>query len=330
MLKLNPTPTTSASNLAVLMAGDTGALQRLMHETSSMNVTPATGTAALGVRIVLVTDQWLTLADAADGRIGGHTTGFARLLEREGFACLLVGPEAAQLDRSAAYEPDLVLVRMTAAIDERIAVLYRVRERLSCPVVMLDSGQHGSDALLTDELIALEAGFDDVWRETGTDRLLIARMRAQLRRSARPGAGAPRSARLVVGGLSIDRDGAIVKYCGRPLALTPAQLDALFVLASHQGRVVSRDQIEAACVGLRRHAQRDGEPQRRAVDALVSRLRSRLAAAGVASIEIGSVQGRGYRLAVQAVPPLTAANVAAARAAKTQALRPRRAAEVVD
>jgi DNA-binding response OmpR family regulator len=306
---------------------DARAVEHLMPGAFPAAATPAPPSA----RVILVTDQWLSLSDQPGA-------GFARLLEREGLACLVVGADAAELDRSAAYEPDIVLVRMTAAIDERIATLYRIRERFACPVVMLDAGRHPatSDALLTDELIALEAGFDDVWRETGTDRLLIARVRAHLRRGARPAAPTARGGgRVVLGGLVIDREGAVVKHAGRTIALTPAQLDALFLLARHQGRVVSREQIESACIGLRSHGagrgEGAGERQRRAVDALISRLRARLALARVTSIEIRSVQGRGYRLGLQA--PAAAADVGAlrGRVIPPQApARPRRAAATVE
>lgn len=312
---------TSLSDPFAPCVSDASAMQRLIQASTSS----ASGATPARARVILVTDQWLALSDQPGN-------GFARLLEREALACLVVGADGAELDRSAAYEPDIVLVRMAVAIDQRIAALYRIRERFSCPVVMLGGGD-GGGAQLTDELIALEAGFDDVWQETGTDRLLIARIRAQLRRGARTAAPSARAAgRVVLGGLVIDREGAVVRYAGRSIAMTPAQLDALNLLARHQGRVVSREQIQAHCIGLRPHGatDADGPRQHRAVDALVSRLRTRLAAAQVTSIEIRSVQGRGYRLGVRQLAPGSAGNQRTVGApsigigGKTQAQRPQR------
>lgn len=227
----------------------------------------------------------------------GAQPAFMRLLETEGLACLMIGAERDELDRAATYAPDIAIVRVCGSLAARIELLYRIRATFPSPVVML-APVHDE----CDELIALEAGFDDVWVESASERLLAARMRAQLRRT---GHGRRHGGeRTVVGGLEIDRDAAIARYRGRALSLTPAQLDALFMLASNPGRVVERERL-----------QRNGEPEGRAVDVMISRLRLRLGQAGVDTLEIRSVQRRGYRLVVRAEPAVRTTDARAARRA---------------
>ncbi|GIL03580.1 MAG: DNA-binding response regulator [Betaproteobacteria bacterium] len=208
----------------------------------------------------------------------------AQQLARDGLSCLVVEPQPALIERAGAYGPDIVLLQTAAPLAERIALLYAVRANVGCAVVLL-----APEAGATEELIALEAGFDGVWSGPLDERLLSARLRAELRRQRRPErAGAARAA---YGGLMVDRAAALVAYAGRPIECTRAQREALYLLALRQGRAVGRGELQAAC------PPRGGRlPEARAVDTMISRLRERLAAAGVEGLAIRAVQGHGYRL----------------------------------
>jgi DNA-binding response OmpR family regulator len=260
----------------------------------AISATPHAPAAAARADVAAATPRAILLADTQQ-RAADALPGFVRLLEREGLVCLVIGAERDELDRAAAYAPDIAMVRVCGSLAERIELLYRIRASFACPVVMLTASHDECD-----ELIALEAGFDDVWVESSAERLLVARMRAQLRRAA-PGV-ARGGSRAMVGGLSIDREAALARFNGRTLELTPAQLDALFLLAAQPGRVVDRE-----------HLQRNGEHEGRAVDVMISRLRLRLAHAGVDTIEIRSVQRRGYKLSVRAEREARSADARAAR-----------------
>jgi DNA-binding response OmpR family regulator len=211
--------------------------------------------------------------------------GFAQLLERTGLAGLVVEPRRDVIERAAAYTADLALVQVRAPIAERIELLYVIRESLGCPVVLL-----APDAESTEELIALEAGYDDVWSGLVDERLLAAKLRAQIRRNGRLAGRQP--ARTGCGGLTIDRAAALVMYAGRAIDLTRAQREALHLLVARQGRPVGRDELSEAC----RVRARSVSAQARAVDTMISRLRDRLVAAGVDQLAIRAVQGHGYRI----------------------------------
>jgi two-component system response regulator ChvI len=211
--------------------------------------------------------------------------GFARLLERTGLSGLVVEPRREVIERASAYPADLALVQVRAPIAERIELLCVIRERLSCPVVLL-----APNAEATDELIALEAGYDDVWSGLVDERLLAAKLRAQIRRNRR--FAGSHAARTGCGGLTIDRAAALVMYAGRAIDLTRAQREALYLLIARQGHPVGRDELSEAC----RARSRNAPARARAVDTMISRLRDRLAAAGVDRLAIRAVHGHGYRI----------------------------------
>jgi DNA-binding response OmpR family regulator len=95
-----------------------------------------------------------------------------------------------------------------------------------------------------------------------------------------------------VGALAVDPDAAEVRWEGRDLELTRRERELLSVLVAAVGRTLRREAIHRAVWG---HAMARGD---RTVDVTVSRLRRRLATAGV-TVEIVTQPGVGYRL----VPP---------------------------
>jgi len=228
--------------------------------------------------------------------IGAAERDVLRSLQDDGGVCLQVEPEAQALHRAAPYAPDLALIAWPEVpLTARIELLYRLRERAACPVILLGCRDE------QEELVALEAGFDAVWRDTSSHRLLQSRLRAALR--TRVDRVEQRGRRRLLGDLLIDADAGEVRLAGRTLDLTRAQVLVLHRLASAPEQAVSRGDLCAA-FAQRPTADNGG----RAADALVSRLRARLRAQGVTAIDIVPVRRRGYRLRVQqsaAAPGLT-------------------------
>jgi DNA-binding response OmpR family regulator len=211
-----------------------------------------------------------------------------RLLQREGLTCLVVGIGRDDLDRAASYGADLVMVQLSGAAAHRAEALVRIRTVFRCPVVLLSERRDDSEALA-----AFDAGLDDVWFADTSEQVLLARLRVRLRHADSAAWHRPphSNSSIRVGNLTIDRDGALVRHGTSAIALSPSQVEALHLLATRAGHIVTRLQLShgtGARVGGR------------AVDALVSRLRTRLTQAGVTGIEIDGVPGRGYRLWVQA------------------------------
>jgi len=121
-------------------------------------------------------------------------------------------------------------------------------------------------------------------------RVLLARIEAILRR-ARPAPGAAKEAKLAAGRLEIDAGRRSAAIAGRSLELTTGDFDILWLLATRQGAVVTRDEILRVVRGI------DYDGLDRSIDARICRLRKKLQDAGGAESMIKTVRLRGYLLA---------------------------------
>ena len=154
-----------------------------------------------------------------------------------------------------------------------------LRRDSSTPVIMLTA--RGDDF---DIVAGLEAGADDYVVKPVEPRVLEARIRAVLRRLARPGSPAE-----TWGDLVIDRESLIVRRAGQPVPLTPTELRLLLVLSGSPRQVFSREQLldlvwEQGYLG-----------DSRLVDACVQRLRAKIETDTSEPRYIQTVRGFGYR-----------------------------------
>jgi DNA-binding response OmpR family regulator len=119
---------------------------------------------------------------------------------------------------------------------------------------------------------------------------LIARVRAILRRTARPAPHESASATAIsLGNVRLDLDARRVHVAGQEIPLRTKEFDLLAAFATSVGIVLSRDQLLDRVWG----GEFDGDT--RTVDVHVSRLRDRLASVG-ATVEIETLRSVGYRL----------------------------------
>jgi DNA-binding response OmpR family regulator len=139
-------------------------------------------------------------------------------------------------------------------------------------------------------VLGLEMGADDYVVKPVEPRVLLARIEALLRRSRSAPAEA-REAKLAVGRLSIDGARRAAAIDGRPVELTTGDFDILWLLASRQGNVVTRDEILRVVRGI------DYDGLDRSIDARICRLRRKLLEAGGAESMIKTVRLRGYLFA---------------------------------
>jgi two-component system, OmpR family, KDP operon response regulator KdpE len=131
-------------------------------------------------------------------------------------------------------EPDLVLTDLAMPVADGFDLVRRVREQGTTPVVVLSV--RGGDA---DKIRALDLGADDYVVKPFSVAELLARVRAQLRRSAHEAAAGP----LRFPGLTIDRDRRQVAVEGREVRLTPTEFAVLELLALRAGKPVTIRQI---------------------------------------------------------------------------------------
>ncbi len=200
-------------------------------------------------------------------------------LARAGYTVELAADGLGALDRIARGGVDLVVLDVLMPELDGLAVCRRLRGTL--PIVFLSS--RGEEV---DRVLGLELGADDYLTKPFSPRELVARVAAVLRRSGATTVAAPQPA-LAIGNVSIDRDRHEVRVNETPLPVTATELRLLSALASHRGRVLSRNQLIATVYGDDHHITA------RTIDTHVRNLRAKLVAAGAPVIE--TVHGVGYR-----------------------------------
>ena len=176
-------------------------------------------------------------------------------------------------------EPDVVVLDVMLPRMDGFAVLRRIREKSTVPVVMLTA--RGDVA---DRIIGLESGADDYLPKPFEPRELVARIHAVLRRKAAPATADVRR----FGRLEIDRAGRRVTVDGEERALTSYQFALLDALADHAGRVMSRD----ALMDLTKGEQLEAFD--RSVDVHISRIRAAIEDDVKKPRRIITVRGAGY------------------------------------
>ena len=140
-----------------------------------------------------------------------------------------------------------------------------------------------------DQIIGLEIGGDDYIQKPVSPRVLVARVKAMLRRSevsAAPADGSREKEQIKIEGIEIDRGSYRVKIDGNEVFFPRKEFELLFYLASHPGRVYSRDNLLNQVWG-------DGAfVVERTVDVHVFKVREKLGPYGE---KIETVKGVGYR-----------------------------------
>lgn len=197
------------------------------------------------------------------------------------------GPDGAR--RILEDAPDLVVLDLMLPGLNGLDVCRRVRADYRGAIVMLTASQ--SEA---DHVAGLELGADDFVVKPIEPRVLLARIRTQLRRLR----GAPRhnaaSVRpLQFGDLRVDPGSRDVHVGEAMVTMTTMEFDVLHRLASDAGVVVSREELYGDVMGV----AYDGID--RGMDVHVSRIRKKLRDAGYDTTRLKSVRGIGYLLAAR-------------------------------
>lgn len=186
--------------------------------------------------------------------------------------------------------PDLVILDLMLPGANGLDVCRQVRASYHGAIVMLTASQ--SEA---DHVAGLELGADDFVVKPIEPRVLLARIRSQLRRLG--GSHASRredsDGLLRVGSLTIDVRSRDVSVGGQAVALTTMEFDVLLMLAQDAGTVVKREDLYTEIMGI------DYDGIDRGMDVHVSRIRRKLRASGLDPSRLKSVRGVGYLLATR-------------------------------
>jgi DNA-binding response OmpR family regulator len=210
-------------------------------------------------------------------------------LERDGFAVTAMPDGLSGLEAFRADRPDIALLDVMVPGLDGVSLCRRIRDESTVPVIMLSARADSIDVVL-----GLEAGADDYVTKPFDGAVLVARIRAVLRRFGHAsGPTGPASAEpgrldggvLSFGDLEIDTEGMEVRRDGRPVSLTPTEMRLLLEFSAAPGTVLSRDKL------LERVWDYGWGGDTRVVDVHVQRLRTK-----IGQDRIETVRGFGYKL----------------------------------
>ncbi|MFG2676287.1 two-component system response regulator CseB [Streptomyces sp. NPDC048445] len=211
-------------------------------------------------------------------------------LERDGFVVTAMPDGLRGLEAFRADRPDIALLDVMVPGLDGVSLCRRIRDESTVPVIMLSARADSIDVVL-----GLEAGADDYVTKPFDGAVLVARIRAVLRRfghasgSGQGGAAvtedAPEGGVLVFGDLEVDTEGMEVRRAGEQVGLTPTEMRLLLEFSSAPGTVLSRDKL------LERVWDYGWGGDTRVVDVHVQRLRTK-----IGQDRIETVRGFGYKL----------------------------------
>jgi two-component system, OmpR family, response regulator len=205
-------------------------------------------------------------------------------LERDGHRVVVAGDGEEALERFSREQVDLVVLDIMLPKLDGLEVCRRLRAASSVPIIMLTARD---DEL--DKVLGLELGADDYITKPFSIREFRSRVRAQLRRASTLRAEPDQSEILRANGLVIHAGKRSVELDGATVPLTFVEFELLWILASHPGRVYTRQALLQALWGGSDYR----EP--RTIDVHVRHLREKLERDARRPEFILTVRGVGYR-----------------------------------
>ena len=215
-------------------------------------------------------------------------------LSREGYKVYSASDGPTALSRATTKRPDVILLDLMLPGMSGLSVCRAIREQPDYQPGIIMVTAKDTDV---DEVVGLESGADDYVTKPFNLSLLLARIRALLRRQKREQSPQPKPEHIVLGDLEI-LPGAYEAYCNHTaIDLSPRLFAILLHLAQRLGQVCTRDELLNQVWGY------DYAGETRTVDVHVHWLREHLERAGCTRVEIQTVRGVGYKLVMQGDKP---------------------------
>ncbi len=214
-------------------------------------------------------------------------------LEKQGYTVEAVGDGRAALDSARRLKPDLIVLDIMLPELDGFEVTKILRREMTVPILMLTARD---DEI--DRVVGLEVGADDYLTKPFSMRELLARVKAQLRRTRllrdeiektnSPDAAPPLET-LSFNNLVIDQTRREVTLDGQVIPFKPQEYDLLLFFAQHKRQMLSREFILERVWGW------EYVGDSRTVDVHVRWLRQKIEADPAAPVRIVTVRGGGYR-----------------------------------
>jgi DNA-binding response OmpR family regulator len=212
-------------------------------------------------------------------------------LKKDGFTVSAVGDGRAALNSARTLRPDLIVLDLMLPEIDGFEVCRILRREMNTPILMLTARD---DEI--DRVVGLEVGADDYLTKPFSMRELMARVKAQLRRSRLlreelEKKGDPQNSheKLTFGNLVINLTRREVILNEEPLPLKPQEYELLLFFAEHRGQMLSREFILERVWGW------DYVGDSRTVDVHVRWLRQKIEEDAGEPKRIVTVRGGGYR-----------------------------------
>ncbi len=143
-------------------------------------------------------------------------------------------------------QPDLIVLDLMLPEVDGLSICRQVRDTYTGSIIMLTALDED-----IDEVTGLEVGADDYLCKPIKPRVLLAHIRAQLRRQSIMSKAQPNT-KLIVnqGELTVDSVARSVVCYGQEVLLTSAEFDLLWLLASEAGKIISRDELHTRIFNL--------------------------------------------------------------------------------
>jgi len=210
-------------------------------------------------------------------------------LEKNGYTVTAVGDGRLAVETARVQKPDLIVLDVMLPGLDGIEVCRILRREMSVPILMLTAR---ADEI--DRVVGLEVGADDYIAKPFSMRELLARVKAQLRRTrllreelSQQGEQPPDT--LVFADLHIDRTRREVQLGGEVLAVKPQEYELLVFFAEHRGQMLTRERILEQVWGW------DFIGDSRTVDVHVRWLRQKIEPDPSNPVRLVTVRGGGYR-----------------------------------
>ena len=208
----------------------------------------------------------------------------AEYLGRNGLEMHWIKRGDVAIEKTHELDPDLLLLDVMLPGLDGFEICRELRARgATLPIMILTARDEDFD-----RVVGLELGADEFIPKPVQPRVLLAHVRAILRRAGMRERAAASGDTIVFGALEIDTASRAVRLGGKPIDLTSSEFDLLWLLARHAGKVLSRNDI------LNKLRSLDYDGSDRSVDCRIYRLRRKLGDFADSAERIKTIRNVGY------------------------------------
>ena len=188
-------------------------------------------------------------------------------LEKDGYKTIEAYDGEQAVEMALTAKPDLIILDVMLPKMDGFTVCKKIRQKLTCPIIMLTAKEE-----VVDKIIGLELGADDYMTKPFSVRELTARVKANLRKHVLPEdtKNEEGTDELRIKDLVLDVEKYVVVKKGKIIDLTMKEFEVIKLLATHSGQVFTREQILKNVWGY------DYYGDVRSVDVTIRRIREKI------------------------------------------------------